>query len=125
MVMKMMIEDTSFGKVKVGGKVYNHDIVIIPNRIIKRKKQISKSKHGTSHKFTKEEMKTYLNMIDRPIENVIVGTGQYGKLHLLDETKEMLREKGIEWTEMKTPDLVEQSFKFDRDKSIVILHVTC
>ena len=121
----MMIEDTSFGKVKVDGKVYNHDIVILPEGIIEREKQISKSKHGTSHKFTKEEMENYLNLINRPIENVIVGTGQYGKLHLLDETKEMLREKGISWTEMKTTHLVKDTAKFDRDKSIVIIHVTC
>ena len=120
-----MIEDTSFGKVKFDGKEYNYDIVVLPDGIIKREKQISKSKHGTSHKFSEEEMKTYLNVVDRPIEKVIVGTGQYGKLHLLDETKEMLREKGIVWTEMKTPELVEESSKFDRDNSIVIIHVTC
>lgn len=120
-----MIESTSFGKVKVNGKVYTHDIVILPEGIVKREKQISKSKHGTSHKFTKEEMENYLNLIDRPIEDVIVGTGQYGKLNLLDETKELLRGKGIAWTEMKISELVRESFDVDRDKSIVIIHVTC
>ncbi len=119
-----MIEDTSFGKVKVEGELYNHDIVIFPDEIIKRKKDISKSKHGTSHNFTKQEMKEYIKEgQDKDIKQIIVGTGQYGKLALLPETEKYLEVNGYKYKQLRTPDLVDKYL--DRKHSIIIIHVTC
>lgn len=119
-----MIEDTSFGKVKVEGETYNHDLVIYPDKIIKRKKEISKSQHGTSHNFTKEEMKEYIENFDHSdIKQVIVGTGQYGKLALLPETEKYLEVNGYSYKQLRTPDLEDKYL--DRRNSLVIVHVTC
>ncbi len=118
-----MIDDTSFGEVTIEGKTYDHDIVIFPNKIIRRKKWITKEKHGTSHMFTKNEMEKYLDQTDRSIKKVIVGTGQYGKLGLLPETKSYLQEKDIDFDEKKTEDLVGKNI--DQDSTLLILHVTC
>ncbi|MFP4051949.1 MAG: MTH938/NDUFAF3 family protein [Thermoplasmata archaeon] len=119
-----MIEDTSFGKVKIEGETYKHDIVIYPDKIIKREKEISKSQHGTSHNFTKEEMKEYIERTDQEdIKQVIVGTGQYGKLELLPETEKYLEVNGIDYKQIRTPDLVGKYL--DISNSIIIIHVTC
>lgn len=120
----LKINDTEFGEITINGKNYDHDIVIFPNKIIRRKKRISKNKHGTSHKFTREEIKEYLDQVDaRSIKEVIVGTGQYGKLGLLPETKNYLEEKDIDFEEKKTEYLVGENI--DEGSKLVIIHVTC
>lgn len=123
----MMIEDTTFGRIKVLGEEYDHDIVILPDKIIKRKKEITKNKHGTSHKLTKEEVKDYLKMCDiDKIKKMIIGTGQYDKLHPLPETQEYLKENNIEFFEIRTDEMVGKLKEFgDRDEMVVLFHVTC
>ncbi len=121
-----MIEDTSFGEVVIDGQTYEHDVVIFPGKIIQRKKWITKDQHGTSHKFTKEEMKEYIDQVDKQkIKRVVMGTGQYGELHLLQETQEYLRDQGIEFIERKTPALVDKSGDHRRNHALFIIHVTC
>ncbi|MFW6064487.1 MAG: MTH938/NDUFAF3 family protein [Candidatus Natronoplasma sp.] len=118
------IEDTEFGKVTVNGQTYDHDIVVLSNNIIKRKKWITKEKHGTSHKFTRDEMGEYMETVtSQKIDRVVIGTGQYGKLSLLPETEEYLEEKDIEYELKKTSDLVDE--EIDEERSLVIIHVTC
>lgn len=124
----MRIEASSFGRISINGEEYDHDVVIFPDKIEKRKKWITKEKHGTSHKFTCEEMEEYLKRVDTDeMEVVVVGTGQYGRLGLLDEVKELLDEKGIKAVEMKTPQAAERftEGKESRDQRLGIFHVTC
>lgn len=123
----MMVEGTSFGRIEFLGEEYDHDIVIFPDKIIKRKKEITKNKHGTSHKLTMEEVKDYLKMCDiDKIKKMIIGTGQYDKLHPLTETQEYLRENNIEFFEIRTDEMVGKLKEFgDRDEMVVLIHVTC
>lgn len=122
------IEYTSFGEVAIDGTTYENDVVIFPDdKIRKRKKQITKGQHGTSHKFTVEEMKEYVGKTDiERLDQVIVGTGQYGKLYLLPETKEYLHEKGVEYIEVSTPKLISKLYNTDaKGDNMMIIHVTC
>ncbi len=120
----LKIEDSDFGEVTVDGETYQHDIVIFPDRTIKRKKWITKEKHGTSHKFTREEMQEYFDTIgDKTIDKVVVGSGQYGKLSLLSETERYLEEKDVDHELKKTGDLTGE--RIEEEKILVILHVTC
>ncbi|MFW5907988.1 MAG: MTH938/NDUFAF3 family protein [Candidatus Natronoplasma sp.] len=120
-----MIEDTSFGEVTIDGKTYDYDVVVFPDSIIRRKKSITKEKHGTSHKFTRAEMKVYLEEVDPSnINSIVVGTGQYDKLKLLPEARQLLEEKDLEYIERKTPDLVGMQ-DHPRENNIFIIHVTC
>ncbi len=124
----MYIEDTSFGEIIVDGEKYDHDIVISPSQIERRKKWITKNKHVTSHTLTREEMEEYLKNIevDR-VEIAIIGTGQYGKLGLLEDTRELLEEKEIEPVERKTPEAAKRFNESEkpREKKLGIFHVTC
>ncbi len=120
----LKIEASSFGEVTLNGQKYDHDVVILPDKMIKRKKWITKNQHGTSHKFTREEMEEYVEMeSDKLIDEVIIGTGQYGKLDLLPETRKYLEEKGIKYELKKTGDLVGKQIY--EEKTMVIIHVTC
>lgn len=51
----MKIEAPGFGSIRIDGEEHNHDVVIFPEKVAERKKRITKEKHGTSHKFTREE----------------------------------------------------------------------
>ncbi len=120
----LKIENTEFGEVTVNGQNYDHDIVVFPDQIIERKKWITKDKHGTSHKFTRDEMREYVEKVAiQKIDKVVIGTGQYGKLSLLPETEEYLEEKSIEYELKETSDLVGE--KIDEERNLIIIHVTC
>lgn len=124
----MEIEASTFGSITIDGEKYDHDVVIFPSRIERRKKWITKDEHGTSHKFTRKEMEEYLRKVDTDqIEVVVVGTGQYGRLGLLDEAKKLLEEKGIEVVELKTPEAAKQFERREepRERKLGIFHVTC
>lgn len=122
----MRIKTPEFGKIIVDGKEYTSDIVILPGKIIKRKKQISKEKHGTSHKFSQEELETYLGKVDPlGIDLLVVGTGQYGRLSLLPGAREVLEKKGIKLVELKTPEATQYYQKENRNSTIGIFHITC
>ncbi|KXA90858.1 hypothetical protein AKJ57_03345 [candidate division MSBL1 archaeon SCGC-AAA259A05] len=124
----MNIESTEFGSITIDGEKLDHDIVIYPDKIGERKKWITKEKHGTSHKFTREEMEEYLNQVDtEKLRVILIGTGQYGKLGLLDETKRLLEDMGIKSIELKTSEAVERFEKMEesREEKLGIFHVTC
>lgn len=117
-----MIEGVRFGEIIVNGQKYEHDIVIYPSgKIEKRKKWISKQKHGTSHKFDKEELKEYLS---EEFDVLVVGTGIYGVLSLLPESRELV--KGKEIIEKPTPEAVKIFNELkDKKRVLGIFHITC
>ncbi len=123
----MEFQDISFGSIKIDGKEYDHDVVIFPDGIERRKKSISKKKHGTSHKFTKKEMKSYIQDISDQIQFLVVGTGQYDKLHLLRGTKNYLDLLNINYLELETPKAIKkfQEVNINREKKLGVFHVTC
>jgi hypothetical protein len=117
-----MIEGVRFGEIIVNGQKYEHDIVIYPSgKIEKRKKWVSKQKHGTSHKFDKEELKEYLS---EEFDVLVVGTGIYGVLSLLPESRELVKEKEI--IEKPTPEAVKIFNELkDKKRILGIFHITC
>ncbi len=124
----MEIDSTSFGHITIDGKEYQYDVVLYPSGVERRDKWITKREHGTSHKFTREELEEYLeNAGSKEINVLYVGTGQQGKLGLLKEAKDLLDEKNIELAEYRTPKAAEKYNEDDRDrnKKLGIFHVTC
>ncbi|KXA91842.1 hypothetical protein AKJ64_04440 [candidate division MSBL1 archaeon SCGC-AAA259E17] len=112
----------------IDGEKHDHDIAIYPDKTGGRKKWITKERHGTSHKFAREEMEEHLEKVDTDqIEKVIVGTGQYGKLGLLDGAEELLVEEGVEIVEVKTPEAARlfSEGETPRGQKLGIFHVTC
>src|SRR5208337_3867733 len=54
----MRIDGTAFGEITIGGKTYDHDVVVrLSGEVVKRKKKLSKKLYGTSHIVSKDEAK--------------------------------------------------------------------
>ncbi|KXB00428.1 hypothetical protein AKJ42_00615 [candidate division MSBL1 archaeon SCGC-AAA261C02] len=112
----------------IDGEKHDHDIAIYPDKTGGRKKWITKEGHGASHKFTRGEMEEHLGRVDtEKLKVVLIGTGQYGKLGLLDETKNLLEDMGIKSIELKTPEAAERfgAMEESREEKLGIFHVTC
>lgn len=118
----MRLEYPSFGTILVDGKVYDHDIVIYPSgKIEERKKWLSKNKHGTSHRLDPDELREYLT---EGFDILIVGTGYYGYLSLLPESRELVRDKEVH--EIPTARAVELFNELHgKRKVLAVFHVTC
>ncbi|CAB49578.1 Mth938-like domain-containing protein [Pyrococcus abyssi] len=118
----MKVEEVRFGHVRIDGKDFDHDIVIYPSgKIERRKKEISKRKHGTSHKLDPEELKEYLI---EDFDLLLVGTGIYGMLSLLPESRELVKDKEvIEKPTKEALKLLEELWS--KKKILAIIHVTC
>ncbi|NJF24466.1 Mth938-like domain-containing protein [Thermococcus sp. Bubb.Bath] len=118
----MRLEYPAFGRILVDGKEYEHDIVVYPSgKVERRKKEISKGKHGTSHKPDPEELRKYLR---EDFDVLIVGTGMYGELSLLPESKKLV--EGKEVVELPTGEAVRLFNELQRENRVLgIFHVTC
>ena len=118
----MRLEYPSFGRIVVDGKTYDHDVVIYPSgKIEKRKKWLSKAKHGTSHRLDPDELREYLN---EDFEVLLVGTGFYGYLSLLPESRALVEDREI--IEKPTGEAVELfNEMWGKKRILAIFHITC
>jgi len=120
--MKPTIEKTDFGSITIDGDVYAHDVVIRPSgKIKKRKKKLSKAVYGTSHTLSLDEAR---DILKKGAKKLIIGTGQYGLLHLSEEATDYFRKKDCRVEMLPTPEAIR---KWNESKGGVIglFHVTC
>ena len=111
-----------FGVIKVDGKTYKKDIVIEKGQVKKRKKGKSKdlkSKYGH----------TPLTALEKTIpwdcKTLVIGTGKYGKLPIVDEFKEEAKKKGVKLIILKTPEAVKYYLDNFGPEINAIFHITC
>ena len=117
------IEEFGFGYIIIDGKRYERDVVIRPSgKVAKRKKKLSKKKHGTAHRVCAKEMETIIKR--RTPSMLVVGTGQTGSLSLGDDAISWLKERGILYRALPTPEAIEV-FRRTEGKKMAFLHVTC
>ena len=117
----MKIEDYSFGKIRTDGRDYTVDLWIINGKITRRHKSISRSKIGTSHKVSKEELE---RIVTGRTRRVIVGTGSSGLLSVEKAGVKYLEEKGITLEMYWSGELESAGIEFGEYDSGVI-HLTC
>jgi hypothetical protein len=120
--MKPTISDTGFGYVILDGARIEHDILIrLSGAVKKRKKKLSKSVYGTSHKVSLAEAQ---HIYQKGAERLRVGSGQYDSLTLSDEAAEYFNQKECEVELKPTPDAIKRWNKA-RGAVIGLFHVTC
>ena len=69
--MKPTIDQTDFGSITIEGTVFDHDVLILLNgEVKKRKKKLSKAIYGTSHILSLDEAKY---VYEPGIERLIIG----------------------------------------------------
>ena len=118
----MEIESTTFGTITIDGKIYEHDVVIrLLGEVMKRKKKLSKKYYGTSHVLSKDEAKS---VFERGCEQLIVGSGQMGNVHLSPEAEAYFAKKGCKVLLQPTPKAIH-AFNKLQGKKIGLFHITC
>ena len=118
----MEAEYPCFRRIVIDGRTYDHDVVVYPSgRVEERKKRLSKDKHGTSHKLDPDELREYMK---EDFDVLLVGTGAYGMLSLLPESRELV--KGKEVIELPTGKAVEKFSELSgRKRVLAVFHITC
>jgi hypothetical protein len=118
----MAIEGTEFGSITIDGELYEHDVVIrLSGKVEKRQKKLSKERYGTSHVISKAEAKS---VYEDGCDQLIVGAGQQGMVHLSSEASAYFEKKGCKVILKPTPEAI-RSFNESRKKKIGLMHVTC
>jgi hypothetical protein len=103
-------------------KTYEHDVVArLSGEVVKRKKQLSKKLYGTSHVLSEDEAKF---LFEKGCDQVVIGSGQMGNVHLPPEAEAYFERKGCEILLKPTPEAIEMLNRSHANR-IGLFHVTC
>jgi hypothetical protein len=109
-----------FGRIEIDGVTYECDVVIERGRIRKRKKKLSKrfrQEFGHTPVSVEEE-------IPWNCQRLVVGTGRYGSLPVMDEVKLEACRRKVALLILPTEEAVE-TLTNQPKRTNAILHVTC
>lgn len=116
----MLFRNFFFGSIEIGGKIYEHDVVIDRGQIHKRDKKPSKQ-------FTGAFGHTPLSMkedIPWKCRELVVGTGAHGKLPVMSAVHKEAERRKITLRILPTAEAIEVLNRKPKDTN-AILHVTC
>lgn len=116
----MRISHFAFGAIEIDGITYEHDVVIDQGEIHKRKKSASK-------KFRDAFGHTPLSVeenIPWRCARLVIGTGAYGRLPVMDDVKRQADERGVNLIILPTAEAIQVLQERSR-KTNAVLHVTC
>ena len=116
----MRIEEFSFGSIRIDGHTYEKDVTIDRGKVRQREKKPSK-------KFRDAFGHTPLSVEERipwKCRRLVIGTGSYGRLPVMDEVKREARDRKVKLVILPTPQAIE-ALESASDETNAILHVTC
>lgn len=109
------IDSSAFGSITIDGKVYNHDVYVLPSGKVEER--------GYGHTFTKDQVERVLR--ENP-DVVIIGKGTSGLASLSSDERALLEKTGAELIEADTPGVKEKFNELTKAKKVAaIIHVTC
>jgi len=109
-----------FGSIAIDGVTYEYDVVIDRGKTRKRRKKPSKKFRGEfGHTPVSVEEE-----IPWKCERLVIGTGNYSSLPVMDEVKREARRRKIELVILPTKEAIETLAKRSEETN-AILHVTC
>ena len=121
----MKIEKTKFGSITIDGQKYTHDIYInLDGSISDRRKDLSRPISKGHTVLGPEEIK--LLLAQKP-DTLVIGKGQFGKLPIPKESRELLEKSNVIIIEDKLPvvmHLINNLVK-EKAKIVAVLHITC
>lgn len=110
----------SFGSIQINGRMYEEDVIIDRGVIRKRHKKPSK-------KFREQFGHTPLSLEERipwRCQRLVIGTGTFGRLPVMEELKEEAHRRKIELLLLPTQEAIEELRHGLKDAN-AILHLTC
>lgn len=110
------ITDYHFGRVRIDGKVYHHDVLVCGDEIL------SPWVRQEGHSLHPDDLDW---LMPRKPQALIVGTGAFGRLRVPDATQEWLKSQGIELIALPTKEAISE---YNRRASAHVacgLHLTC
>jgi hypothetical protein len=120
--MRPHVDGTGFGWLTIEGERYEHDVLIrMGGKVKRRKKKLSKRVYGTSHTISLDEAR---HVFEEGATRLIVGSGQYGQVHLSREAEDYFHEHGCSVQLLPTPEALEV-WNQARGDVIGLFHVTC
>ena len=109
-----------FGSITIDGVVHENDVIIDRGKVSKRKKK-------PSRKFRDQFGHTPLSVeevIPWKCRRLVIGTGNYASLPVMDEVKREARRRDVELAIMPTAEAIE-TLAHKSKRTNAILHVTC
>ncbi len=121
---------TGFGWVVINGERYSHDIIVLPDgEVLRRRKELSKNlRRVYGHTpFTLREFEDVVCRCGCRLEALVIGSGQFGDLPVLKEVYDAASRLGIKLIVMKTPEALSELKRLLSEGRCVagVIHVTC
>ena len=116
--MVVRVESYEFGSIRIDGKTYHEDLIILPDRVIESWRRIR------GHELRLDDLK---EVLEADIDCLIIGTGYYGMVKVLDEVVEYFEKKGVEVVIKPTREACEAYNERVNagKKAALALHLTC
>ena len=112
-----MIDSYKFGEIVIDGQPYTNDVIIYPDRVD------GSWWRKSGHNLITEDIR---DVLDFNPDTMIVGTGASGMMKVPKDTKEAVKEQGIELIVERTDQAVEEyNRRKDQEKVVAALHLTC
>ena len=115
----ILIEKYGFGHIRVNGKDYHRDIIILPDGKI-----IDNWWRKEGHRFQLEDLKPLLNM---EMQYLVLGTGYFGIVKVDKEVIEYFKSKGINVIVKNSREAVKEYNSLVKKgyKTALAIHLTC
>ena len=116
----MRFRNFEFGVIEVEGVTYEHDLVVDRGEVRQRKKK-------PSRKFRERFGHTPLSVeetIPWKCARLVIGTGAYGRLPVMDDVKREARDRGVKLMLLPTAEAIKVLEKHPKNTNAV-LHITC
>ena len=111
-----MLEDYSFGTVRVDGEEHTRDLIVLPDRVV------PDWWRRDGHSLAMEDLD---DVIEELPERLILGCGAHGRLEPPPVVLEQLRARGVEVEAMPTAEAVRRYGELDPERTAAALHLTC
>lgn len=111
-----------FGEIIINGETYKKDIVIENGKAGKRKKGKSKEQKA---KYGHTPLTHLEKTIPWDCKTLVIGTGMYGRLPVVDEFKAEAKKRGVKLVILKTKEAVKYYLDNFGPDINAILHITC
>jgi len=114
----MKVDDYRFGHIEIGGRSYDTDLIITPERVVDGWWRRS------GHKLEVADLEAVL---DACPDTLIIGCGYYGRMQVPQATRAFLEQRGIRIEVGTTSEAVSRFNQLQQAAARVVaaLHLTC